>query len=192
MGVYRYDGRKLVQFTVKDGLSNNQVQHIQEDKAGNIWFGTGVFGVSKFDGEHFITLTSKEKWQSGKSSESNWKIAPNDLWFYAGGGVYRYHDTSFMYLPFHTSAVNAKKSQGSPYELSSYAVYSILKDKKGNIWFGTQAMGVCRYDGKSFTWFTEKGLGGSAVLGLFEDSKGILWCGNNGGGLFKFDGKSLY
>ena len=28
-GVYRYDGEKLQQFTEKDGLSNNQIQHIQ-------------------------------------------------------------------------------------------------------------------------------------------------------------------
>jgi streptogramin lyase len=48
-------------------------------------------------------------------------------------------------------------------------------------------MGVCRYDGNSFTWFTEQGLGGPAVRGLFEDSKGNFWFGNNGGGLFRLD-----
>ena len=56
---------------------------------------------------------------------------------------------------------------------------------------GTQAKGVCRYDGKSLTWFKEKGLSGPAVLGLFEDSKGNLWFGNNGAGLFRYDGKTL-
>jgi ligand-binding sensor domain-containing protein len=75
--------------------------------------------------------------------------------------------------------------------LSRYAVYSILKDKNGSVWFGTQAEGVCRYDGKSFVWFTEKGLRGPAVLGIFEDSKGNIWFGNNGSGLFRYDGKSM-
>lgn len=192
VGVYRYDpsaarrsdslrtGRKtLIQFTEKDGLSNNQVQSIQEDKSGNIWFGTGLFGVSRFDGKSFTTLTNKET-----NLESEWKIEPNDLWFYAGSGVCRYNGISLVYLPL-------DNSKNSPYNLSRYAVYSILKDKKGNLWFGTQAQGVCRYDGKTFTWFTEKGLIGPAVLALFEDSKGNIWFGNNGAGLFRYDGKTL-
>lgn len=205
VGVYRYDpsaarrseslragGKTLIQFTEKDGLSNNQVQSIQEDKFGNIWFGTGLFGVSRFDpsaslsasGKSFTTLTNKENLQLNTNPVNEWEIEPNDLWFYAGGGVYRYNGTSIAYLPL-------DNSKSSPYNLSRYAVYSILKDKKGNLWFGTQAQGVCRYDGKSFTWFTEKGLLGPAVLGLFEDSKGNIWFGNNGAGLFRYDGKSL-
>jgi hypothetical protein len=89
-GVYRYDGKTLIQFTVKDGLSNDQVQSIQEDKSGNIWFGTGVFGVCRFDGKAFTTFTNKENLQLINSSDIDWKIGPNDLWFYAGGGVHRY------------------------------------------------------------------------------------------------------
>ncbi|MBL7937094.1 MAG: hypothetical protein JNM51_14900, partial [Bacteroidia bacterium] len=187
-GVYRYDGKILTQFTVKEGLSNNQVQSIQEDTFGNIWFGTGVFGVSKFDGKTFTTFTNKENLQLSNGADNKWKTEQNDLWFYAGGGVYRYNGNSLVYLPLSKPNINSKQSQNSPFNLSRYAVYSILKDKKGNVWFGTQAQGVCRYDGKTFTWFTEKGLSGSAVLGLFEDSKGNLWFGNNGAGLFRWDG----
>lgn len=190
-GVYRYDEKTLTQYTLKAGLSNNQVQRIQEDKFGNIWFGTGVFGVSKFDGRMFTTYTNNENLQLNNSTESDWKIEPDNLWFYAGGGVYCYKGNSLVYLPLDKSDFNSMQTQNSPYKLSRYAVYSILKDKNGNVWFGTQARGVCSYDGKSFTWFTEKGLDGSAVLGLFEDSKGNLWFGNNGAGLFRYDGKSL-
>jgi len=189
--VYRYDGKGVTQFTVKDGLSNNQVQSIQEDKSGNIWFGTGAFGVSRFDGQTFTTFTNKENLQSKKGSYNEWIIEPNDLWFYAGAGVYHYNGNSFVYLPLAKPDVNAEQSQKSPYTLSRYAVYSILKDRKDNVWFGTQSQGVCRYDGKSFTWFTEKGLSGPAVLGVFEDSKGNLWFGNNGAGLFRYDGKNV-
>ena len=190
-GLYRYDGKILTQFTEKDGLSNNQVQSIQEDQFGNLWFGTGLFGVSKFDGEIFTTYSSKENLQISNGSDIYWKIEPNDLWFYAGGGVYHYKGKSLVYLSLDESDYNSTQTQSSPYQLSRYAVYSILKDRNGNVWFGTQAQGVCRYDGKSFTWFTEKGLEGPAVLGLFEDSKGNIWIGNNGSGLFRYDGKSL-
>jgi len=190
-GVYRYDGKTVRHYTAKDGLAGNQVQSIQEDQSGNIFFGTGGFGVSKFNGQSFTTLTTKENVQVSNGALRDWKSTPADLWFYAGGGAFRYNGNSLVYLPLDNPGLNPKNPQSSPYELSSYAVYSILQDKKGNIWLGTQARGVCRFDGQSFTWFTEKGLSGPAVLGLFEDSHGNIWFGNNGAGLFRYNGKTL-
>ncbi|HAK76223.1 MAG TPA: hypothetical protein DCR35_20035 [Runella sp.] len=205
-GVYRYDpkqavGKRLTQFTEKDGLANNQVQSIQEDHAGNIWFGTGGFGVSRYEpgrevGPTFTTFTTEKNAQLSTNSAEEWKSAPNDLWFYAGGGVYRYDGNKLTYLPFPKPDFDPKYAPNPPDRLSRYAVYSILKDKKGCLWFGTQATGVCRFDpkptaGKMFTWFTEKGLAGPAVLGLFEDKNGHIWFGNNGAGLFRYDGQTL-
>ncbi len=182
-GVYRLSGKKLVQFTTKDGLANDQVLSIQEDKTGNIWFGTGKFGVSRFDGKTFTSFSDKD------SSEKLWKKEADDLWFSAGGGTYRYGKNTFTYLPF-------PKDSGFPLSPADkpgpYGVYSILKDSKGNIWFGTQSNGVCMYDGSTFTWLTEKGLKGPAVLALFEDKTGSLWFGNNGQGLFRYDGNILW
>lgn len=191
-GVYRYDpkqpvGKSLTQFTEKDGLANDQVQSIQEDKAGNLWFGTGRFGVSRFDGKTFTTFTKKES----LTVNNEWKSAPDDLWFYAGGGGYRFNGNSLTYLPFPKPDFDAKYSPNPPEVLSRYAVYCTLKDRKGNLWFGTQANGVCRFNGKTFTWFTKKGLAGPAVLALFEDKNGNIWFGNNGSGLFRYDGSSL-
>lgn len=196
-GVYRYDpkqaaGKNLTQFTEKDGLANNQVQSIQEDNAGNIWFGTGRFGVSRFDSKTFTTFTTKESLELN----NDWKKEPDNLWFYAGGGAYRYNPKravghSLTYLPFPKPDFDAKYTSAPPENLSRYAVYCTLKDTKGNLWFGTQANGVCRYNGKTFTWFREKGLAGPAVLALFEDKNGNIWFGNNGSGLFRYDGKSL-
>jgi len=203
-GVYRYDGKTLKQYTEKDGLANNQVQSIQEDKSGNMWFGTGMFGVSRFDGQKFTTFSNKENLVFGK--EKNWKIEPKDLWFFAGGGAYRYNGNSLEYLPLDKSITNSKSAQNAPTNLSRFGVYSILKDKKGHLWFGTQAQGVCRFDGKTFTWFTEKGLAGPAVLGHFgkaalgtmariyainEDQNGDLWVGTVDAGLWRYNGKTL-
>lgn len=187
-GVYRYDGKTVLRFTEKDGLYNNQVSSIQEDQYGTIWFGTGKFGVSRFNGESINTYTAAQN--TPVFDKKEWKTTPNDLWFYAGGGVYHY-DGNFTYLPLPKTDVDQNYTQNSAHELSAYAVYSHLKDSKGNLWFGTQSMGVCRFDGTTFTWFTEKGLAGPAVLAIFEDRKGNLWFGNNGAGLFKYDGKLL-
>src|SRR5690349_21190761 len=65
-GVYRYDGKQLLHFTMKHGLISNDIWGIQEDKAGNIYFDTQE-GVSKFDGQDFSTL------QISDSSGEEWK-----------------------------------------------------------------------------------------------------------------------
>jgi ligand-binding sensor domain-containing protein len=47
-GLNRYDGTKWETFTKKDGLAGNEVMSIAEDNEGNLWFGTGDRGVSRF------------------------------------------------------------------------------------------------------------------------------------------------
>lgn len=130
-GVYRYDGKTVVQYTKQNGLSDNQVQSIQEDKLGNIWFGTGGFGVSRFDGRIFTTLTNVEGIQPSDSLDKKWKIEPDDLWFNAGGGVYRYDGHSFTYLPLPQIGSDSKYSQSLSNRLTAYGVYCTLKVKKG-------------------------------------------------------------
>ncbi|MEJ7681880.1 MAG: two-component regulator propeller domain-containing protein [Segetibacter sp.] len=51
-GVYYYDGKSFRNFTTKDGLANDGVTCIYEDKAGTIWFGTAR-GASRYDGKSF-------------------------------------------------------------------------------------------------------------------------------------------
>src|SRR5438045_3937435 len=74
-GVYRYDGKTLVNFTTKDGLVSNQIRGVQEDKAGNIYF-TTYEGISRFDGRAFTTLSAP-----AKADPTGWKLRPDDLWF---------------------------------------------------------------------------------------------------------------
>lgn len=190
-GVYCYDGKNLLRFTQKDGLYQNQVQDIQEDERGNIWFNTSGFGVNYFDGLKINALQNNDSITLNTGTNNDWSISQKDVWFPAGGGAYRYYNKSFIYLAFPKPDFVSKYTPSSANQLSAFAVYSILKDRKGHLWFGTQAMGVCCYDGKSFTWFTDKGLRGPAVLAVFEDRKGNLWFGTNGNGLFCYDGKSL-
>jgi len=66
---------------------------------------------------------------------------------------------------------------------SSY-IKSILEDKNGNLWFGTEEGGVSKYDGETFIHFTEKeGLSNNRVWSILEDQFGNLWFGTNGGGI---------
>lgn len=188
-GLYRHDGKNLVLFTASEGLSNNQVRSIQEDASGNILIETGS-GISRFDGNTFTTISNKENFLIVGDRTNEWRTEPIDTWFTAHHGLFRYDGDVLQYLQLPKSKLDSGYVQNDKY-VSPYALYQIYKDSKGNIWFGTHHLGVCKYNGDTFTWFTDKGLSEPAIRAIFEDSKGNMWFGNNGYGLYKYDGSIL-
>lgn len=186
-GVYRFDGKTIIHFSEKDGLSNNRIRSIQEDKHGNIYFAT-LGGISKFDGRTFTTLTAIKS----TSANDNWKLQPDDLWFAMTGksgnkGPYRFDGKNLYELEFSKHYLADKYFTENPNKpWSPYEVYSIYKDSKGAMWFGTGTFGVCRYDGKSQRWLYEDHLtnipnGGSfGIRSIIEDTNGKFWiCNTN-------------
>jgi ligand-binding sensor domain-containing protein len=60
------------------------------------------------------------------------------------------------------------------------------------MWFGTRHGGLSRYNGKSFTNYTEKdSIGNNEVCVIYEDKKGNIWFSSEGYGVYKYDGKSF-
>ncbi len=73
--------------------------------------------------------------------------------------------------------------------LSHNTVFSLLQDRHGYIWIGTQN-GLNKYDGYSFDIYqsidipkTQEGFRGKHISSLFEDSKGNLWVGTKDYGI---------
>ncbi|MBK7428197.1 MAG: hypothetical protein IPI60_14855 [Saprospiraceae bacterium] len=78
----------------------------------------------------------------------------------------------------------------STHQISEY-IREIFEDKKGNLWFGTNGDGVCKYDGKFLQYFNvNEGFSGGAVRGIAEDSSGNLWFATDGG-VCRWDGKEF-
>lgn len=177
-GAFRYDGKTITRFSSKDGLPGDDVGAIQEDKQGNLYFSTNK-GISKYDGRSFTTLEAK--------AAGEWKNEPDDLWFAGGqdsGVVYRYDGKSLHRLAFpktkagDDATLPRDKFPNAKY--SPYDVYTIFKCSKGHLWFGTAVLGVCRYDGKSFTWIPEEELrnGSFGTRSIIEDKDSKLWFSN--------------
>lgn len=177
-GAFRYDGKTITRFTSKDGLAGVSMGGIQEDKSGNIYFTTDK-GISKFDGRSFTTLEPQ--------SAGEWKSEPDDLWFSGGqdsGAVYRYDGKSLHRLAFPKTkagdAATLPRDKFPNAKFSPYDVYTIFKDSKGHLWFGTAVLGACRYDGKSFNWIPEEELRNAnfGLRSIIEDKDGKLWFSN--------------
>lgn len=68
----------------------------------------------------------------------------------------------------------------------------IIEDKEGSIWCGTTHKGICRYDGKTFTNFTEDGVvDGDEVWCVHEDQAGNIWFSGKQFGVYRYDSRSF-
>lgn len=96
------------------------------------------------------------------------------FWLATWNGIVRFDGTTFT---------NVTNEEG----LRRYRAFSLLEDRRGNIWIGTTGAGVYRFDGRTYTNFTtEDGLVDDTVLAIFQDRDDNLWFG--GMGLTKYDG----
>jgi ligand-binding sensor domain-containing protein len=99
-----------------------------------------------------------------------------DVWMASWEGAFRYDGKSFTNM-----------TRG----VTSARFFSLVEDRKGNLWFGTIGSGVFRYDGISFQNFTtDNGLLNNEVVCIYEDNHGDIWFGTYGGAS-RYDGKSF-
>ncbi len=75
--------------------------------------------------------------------------------------------------------------------LSQSSVFTILQDRRGFMWFGTED-GLNRYDGYRFVTYKNDpvcptSLSYNYIKAILEDSTGALWVGTYGGGLNRFN-----
>lgn len=193
-GVARYDGHSLIPFEVP--IDHTAIPSFSialgrhwlalEDSKGNWWFATDGAGAFKFDGTRFTQFTKED----GLCSNTVWSIledATGNIWFaciQAGqpvetkdGGLCKYDGKTFTKFP---------EVAG----LSGNDIYTIYKERSGNIWIGATHLGAYRYDGKTFTLFNTTDrpdlTANFGLQGMMEDRNGTLWCGFSGG-LFRFD-----
>ncbi len=168
-GVYYYDGKSFQNFTTNEGLVNNEIVCIYEDKAGNIWFGVNG-GASRYDGKSFLNyMMNGESMSEEKTGKTfpNLQRPPNEVtsiiedktgkfWFGTRGNTFVYDGKTFTVF---------RNNDGKPFT----NVRSIIEDRKGNIWLGGPD-GLWQYDGSTFSNFTQRFVGY-----IYEDKKGNIW-----------------
>ena len=131
--------------TTADGLALDVISNGDKvslcDRNGNLWFGTGNGGVSRYDGSSFKNFTTEH----GLANNLVWSIAEDkggNIWFGTNDGISCYNGSSF---------ISYTQADG----LINNAVRSITEDKFGNLWFCTEG-GISRFDGKNFINFSIK------------------------------------
>ena len=100
-------------------------------------------------------------------------------------GPYRFDGIKLHLIEFPKNKMEDQfyeKNPGST--INPYAIYSMFRDSKDNIWFGTSNLGVYLFDGKEISWMFESHLvetaegGNFGVRSIGEDQDGHYWISN--------------
>ncbi len=135
-GVSKFDGQYFTQITTKNGLANDFVNTIFQDKNGIIWFGTSN-GVSKYEGDKYVLYDNTSLLPGG----GGYSVCQDDksTWFGTfDGGVIRKVDKSI-------------KRYSGKNRFTSKRVRTITKDKQGKLWFGSDGGGAFVFQNKTFS-----------------------------------------
>lgn len=144
-GAFKYDGKTCIQYTEKDGLTDNSVDNILEDRDGNIWFGTRYGGLSHYDGKTFTNYTENDSIGNNEVCII-YEDKVGNIWLSSEGfGVYRYGPSAAG--KGSKSFTNFSERQG----LGVKAVQTIFEDKEGRLWVGGGG-GLYRYDPSASLW----------------------------------------
>jgi len=163
----------------EQGLSQNTVFTICQDKKGFLWLGTEE-GLNRYDG--YDIKVYKHKTDDPLSLIDNkvsviYEDHAGELWIGTQGGLDRFNRKTEKFI-----------------HLNSNKIRSIYEDRAGVLWIGTSGAGLIRLDRerKQSKYYTNtpgqlSGLDDNSVRAIYEDKSGVLWIGAEKNGLYRFD-----
>ncbi len=169
----------------ENGLSNNIVKCILQDKRGFIWVGTED-GLNRFDGARFVVFRHQPNGLSGISGNIITDMLEDKngvIWIATeDGGLNRYDHR----LPPKEQFRQFKHRPDDPASIPVNFINSILEDSYENIWLATSGASVLRFNKKTQKFDYRVNVG-RTVYDLCQDKNGIIWAGRQGGSILKIN-----
>lgn len=164
-GVTRYDGHRFVPFRGDSLLPNGDVEAVEADPHGDLWFGTHD-GLARYDGASF------RSWRrdAGRGTDLITSLAADSggVWVGTANGLARHEDGAFVEAP-------------ATEPLDGERVWAVEYDPEGRLWIGTDG-GAYRLAGSQLEDLSgSPGLPDSGVRGLLRDAGGRMWVGTTDG-----------
>ncbi|MCG8698301.1 MAG: response regulator [Bacteroidales bacterium] len=175
------DKFRFKKYSMEDGLPDNLITCIMQDKDGYIWFGTS-YGVALFDGHK---IKSFEAHENGLGRINNLAImclfqaSNGSIWIGTSNGIFRYSPYTSELVEIEIEKVNGSFS-------NEKVSTSIIEDANARIWM-TTSQGVFMYQPSKDSIKHVKCLNTNSKMvkvytkKLFFDSRHQLWLGTRSG-----------
>ncbi|MDD3036887.1 hybrid sensor histidine kinase/response regulator transcription factor [Bacteroides sp.] len=122
---------------IKNGLSQNTIFAILQDRQGFMWFGTKE-GLNRFDGQSFRVFKKEESGLGNDFITALFEDRKGKIWVGTDAGVYIYDPIQEKFTAFNMSSNTG--------EVISQAVTKIGSDGDNNIWISVDYQGLFQYD----------------------------------------------
>ncbi len=206
-GLNQWRDGKFTTYTTQQGLTNNSIEVIHEDKDGALWIGTEA-GLNRFQDGVFTGFT-KQNGLAGNAIKTLMTEQQGRLWIGTTEGLSVWANGKFTSyttrtgLPHNEVKALAEDANAlwigtprglacfregkfepvtTPEELRDAPLVSLLKDREGSLWIGTETNGLHLLKRKKFTTYTTReGLSANVVRSVFGDRNGKVWVGTERG-----------
>jgi signal transduction histidine kinase/ligand-binding sensor domain-containing protein/DNA-binding response OmpR family regulator len=160
-----------------NGLVEDRITEVYEDKNGNLWIGTSASGLNRMRDGKFTHYKSED-------NTALYTLAINEdqsgnLLIITNRGLKTIKDEKLVTLKLGN-------------ELDNINLENIYKDSNGNLWFSSKDKGVILYKhGKLFFYTTQNGLSNNKIKSIYEDRDKNIWICTGGGGLNRLRGGQI-
>jgi PAS domain S-box-containing protein len=165
---------RFAHLTTDNGLSQNRVFAILQDRQGFMWFATRD-GLNRYDGNSFVVFKHNPDDPASLSANYIQALLEDDqgcLWIGAfNGGVNRFDPATERFTRYRHDPKNSNS-------LSGDMINCIARDRRGCLWFGGDT-GLNQLDPatETFTRHPNDSAGQSVgeINAIIEDSHGDIW-----------------
>lgn len=167
-GAFLLEGEEVKHFTVSNGLINNRIKNITEDREGNIWLGSDGGGIMRFTSDELVSYSKLD----GFSSDYVLSIVEGtnkELYFSTyGGGINKFDKNTI-------EIINENDALGDN------TIWSSTMFSDSSLWFGTANGLSILKDNKISTFKNIEWLPSNKILSLKNDGQNNIWIGTSKG-----------
>jgi len=154
---------KWEKYTTSQGLPDNFVTAIHQDKAGQIWIGTSN-GLAVYKNNSFTVYTIDDGLVDNFINTIVSDL-DGDIWVCNEGGLNVYHQNIWYYFNY----------------MLGVPTTSMVSDQHGNIWVGTRGYGIIKFDWDLQEFqqtYDNICLDCNYIYAIHEEPSGALWFGS--------------
>jgi ligand-binding sensor domain-containing protein/AraC-like DNA-binding protein len=164
---YNHNTVSFKTYTTANGITQDRIRHISEDRQGNLWITFYSSYVDCFSKEKFTHFDASHGLASNKINAVVEDRRGNLLFATRENRIFRYKDGKF----YHYSELH----------LENYVIIAMYKDHKEDLWVGTNKGLFWLGDKNMEHYTTEDGLSDDYITAILEDSDHNLWIGTKKG-----------